>query len=322
MLTVGGLAVMLVYRYLDPERDKRLVMTGKDLAEAARKHLGEATPLPAPIPVDPKRPVRLAVGALGLVGDEHNRRIADLLLAQLTGAKGLEMVERQELDAVLREMSLNVSGLVRAKDAIRVGKLVRADWFLLGSAASLNGTNYFVVRIVDARTGVLREAGVFVRDQESPRLAAALAGFVRQCRQNAAEAKSPVYLSVGSFEDLSVNSRQATFPSQLRSYLTAAYQGASVTMLEREFANTLLQEMRLDLAGMTDEGGTNAPAMQSAYWMVDGTYQSYETAELEVELVLNVQRMFGRRQQLTLREQPGEPLFKRVKASMDEVMKS
>ena len=321
VLLVGSLAVLLLHVLNDPDRAGHGAITESEIAELARKNLGQvAGEHPAPRPIDPARLVRLAMGNLGLSGEEQNRRAADLVLAQLTGAKGLELVERQELDVVLREMSLNMSGLVRAQDAIRVGKLVRADWFLLGSATSLNGTNYTVVRIVDARTGTLREADFFASGQASPRLASALAAFVQQCRQNATEAKSAVYLSVGSFEDLGVNSRQVALPSQLRSYLTAAYQGASVTMLEREFANTLLQELRLDLAGLTDEAGTNAPAMQSAYWMVDGYYQSYETAGLEVELVLNVQRMFGRRQQFTLRDQPGEPLFRQVKDSIEAMM--
>ena len=60
------------------------------------------------------------------------------------------------------------------------------------------------------------------------------------------------YLAIGGFEDLSLNDRLATFPSQLRSYLTAAYQGGKVTLLERDAVNTLLREVQLDLAGLTD----------------------------------------------------------------------
>jgi hypothetical protein len=65
-------------------------------------------------------------------------------------------------------------------------------------------------------------------------------------------AEAGVYLSLGSFEDFSLNNRHADLPVQLRSYLTAAYQRAKVMLLEREFANTLLKEVQLELAGMTD----------------------------------------------------------------------
>src|ERR1019366_370507 len=109
--------------------------------------------------------------------------------------------------------------------------------------------------VVDARTGVMRDAGVFPADRPSTQLAADLAAFLRQCRQNAARPKLRVYLAVGAFEDLSANNRQADFPAQVRGYLTAAYQGSTVTLLEREYVETLLQEVRLDLAGLTEEGG-------------------------------------------------------------------
>ncbi|MBI3853812.1 MAG: hypothetical protein HY298_26605 [Verrucomicrobia bacterium] len=321
LLAIGGLAAWMILRYANSDT-KFSAISDDEMTRHMAKMLGPAPGAqPAPAVLDMKRPVRLAIGSLGFADEETNRKTADLTLAELTGAKGLELVERQSLDRALQEMNLSLSGLIRARDAVRVGKLVRADWFLLGSSFNFNGTNSIVVRAVDARTGILREGGVFASGQSPMRLASDLAGFIRRCRQNAAEAKSPVYLAVGSFDDLSVNNRQATFPTQLRSYLTAAYQKTSITLLEREFASTLLQEVRLDLAGLTDVADTNAPAMQSAYWMVDGYYQSYETSQFEVELVLNVRRMFGRNQQIALRNKPGELLFQQVRAFIDGVMK-
>ncbi len=92
-------------------------------------------------------------------------------------------------------------------------------------------------------------------------------------------------------------------------------------MLEREFVNVLLREMYLDLAGLTEGSATNVlKPMQAAYWIVDGLYQSYETTNLQVEIVLDVRRMFGRNQQVQLREKAGEPLFQSVKSTIDAVM--
>jgi streptogramin lyase len=103
----------------------------------------------------------------------------------------------------------------------------------------------------------------------------------------------------------------------------AAYRGSGVTLLEREAVNTLLQEVQLDLAGLTEGGGTNAPqAMQSAYWLVDGAYQSYETTNFQVELILNVSRMFSRYQQMAFRGAPDETLFRQVKSAIDLQMKT
>jgi hypothetical protein len=263
----------------------------------------------------------LAIGGLGLVDDDQNRQLADLVTADLTGVEGFNLVERQSLDSILKEMNLSLSGLVRANDAVRVGKLLKADWFLLGTRAKINGTNSIVVRVVDAHTGIFQDAGAFSANKSPAQLATDIAEFVRQSRQNAAIAKPRVYLAIGVFEDLSVNNRQADFPSQLRGYLAAAYRDGEVILLEREYVDTLLQEMRLDLAGLTEASGTNAPQpMQSAFWLVDGYYQSYETTNLQVELTLNVQRVFGRAKYITLRGQPGEPICHEVKQAVDAVM--
>src|ERR1051325_859763 len=79
--------------------------------------------------------------------------------------------------------------------------------------------------------------------------------------------------------------------------------------------------MYLDLAGLTEESLSNTPKpMPAAYWMGDGFYQSYETTNFQVGLVLNVRRRFGKNQQIALREKPGEVLFRRVKDGIDGVM--
>jgi hypothetical protein len=295
------------------------VVTEKDVAKIVKKMAHDAPPAQTAItPIDLKRPLRLAIGSLGPADEQENRRLSDLVLAELSNAPGLNLVERQSLEQVLREINLSLSSLVRAKDAIRVGKILKADWFLLGTETKNNGTNSLLVRVVDARTGILREAGVFSAGESPTRLATDIAGFVRQTRQDAAAAKPRVYLAIGSFKDVGLNSRQAAFPTQLRSYLTAAYQHTNVTLLEREAVSTLLQEVRLDLAGLTEEGAANAPQpMQSAYWLVGGSYQSYETTNYQVELVLEVSRMFGRMEQASLRGPPDESLFKRIKGVID-----
>jgi tetratricopeptide (TPR) repeat protein len=322
LVIVAAAAALVVNRRLD-QAVTLPAITDHELSRIASNANGVpqmpgVTPLAA---IPATQAVRLAIGSLGLADDERNAQVADLLTAELTSTTGLQLVERQNFDKVLHEMQLSLSGLVRAKDAVKVGKLLKADWFLLGTDSVVNGTNVIVVRIVDARTGVLRDAAMVASSESATQLAFELAAFLRRSRQEAANPRTKTYLAIGSFEDLSLNSRQATLPQDIRSYLIADYQGGSSTMLEREFVATLLQEVNLDLAGLTESNGANTPnPMQAAYWMVDGYYQSYETTNLQVELVLNVRRMFGRRQKLELRDQAGESLFRRAKAGIDQAM--
>lgn len=232
LIAVGGLSVWVLHQWLSADATLPALSDG-DLAKLLTEH-DRANPTsqtqPAPVVVDPKRTIRLAVGSLGIADDSANRDTADLVVAQLAGATGLELVERQSLELALREMQLSFSGLVRAGDAIRIGKLARADWFLLGSPFKLNGTNAIVVRVVDARTGILHEAAAFTVERDATRLASDLATFVRSCRSNAATAKPRNYLAIGSFEDLSVNNRLAALPGDLCAYLTAQYASTPVTL--------------------------------------------------------------------------------------------
>jgi hypothetical protein len=318
----AGIAIFFLW---EQESGQSAQVTRRDMLQTLDRlgRLNTTNPEPVVVPIDLKRPVRLAIGSLGFPDDEQNGRVQDLVLADLTGAPGVELVERQSLESVLSELNLSVSGLVRAKDAVRVGKLLKAEWFLLGTGVKIAGTNSVVLRIVDARTGILRDVGVFDAEKPAVDLSSDIAAFARESRQSAASPKPRVFLAVGAFQDLSMNARQLEFRQELRSYLTVAYRGSGVTLLEREAVDTLLREVQLDLAGLIEGGETNAPqAMQSAYWLVDGAYQSYETTNFQVELVLNLSRMFGRYQRLAFRGPPDETLFWQVKRAIDLEMKT
>jgi tetratricopeptide (TPR) repeat protein len=319
LIIFAGISIPAIW-WLDQDKTSPFAppITNEETYASATK-LGLAPPpaQSAPKAIPWKQTIRLAIGSLGYPDEAQNRQFGDLITAQLSSSRGLELVERRELEAVLKEQELSLSGLVRARDAVRAGKLLRADWFLLGTISQVNGTNSLVVRLVDARSGIMCGGAVFT-EKSTPALVAEVADFVHQTRQATAEATPRVYLAIGTFEDLSVNTRQAGFATQLRGYLTAAYQHGRFTLLEREYAQILYQEMELDLAGLTGGSATNMPApIQPAFWLVDGYYQSYETTNSEVEVMLNVHRIFSTAQEATIRGLTGEPICREIKLAID-----
>jgi hypothetical protein len=317
----GGYALYVWHLEISAGR----IATDKDIAAGlVNAHGKEQLELPSPVrakPIALSQTLRLAVGGLGLSDENENRQLGDLVTVGLTDTPGFALVERRALSAVLQELNLNWAGFVRAKDAVRAGKLLKVDWFLLGTEAKINDTNSIVTRVVDARTGVMMDAGVFPAEKPLTEVASDLAAFLRASRQSAAQPKPRVFLAVGAFEDLSINNRQVDFPKQLQGYLTAAYRGSGVTLLEREYVETLLQEVHLDMAGLTEESWSNAPpVMQSAFWLVDGQYQSYETTNIQIELNLEIQRAFGKKWQRQLRGLPGDRIGEQTKAVVDALM--
>jgi len=63
------------------------------------------------------------------------------------------IVERKELDRVLTEMELSLSGMVDEKTAVQIGKLSGAAYILLSSLRMDEGMFYLSMRIVSVETG-------------------------------------------------------------------------------------------------------------------------------------------------------------------------
>jgi len=269
--------------------------------------------------MDPGRRVRLAIGWLGLPSETQDSQVADLTVADLTPSTNLELVDRLSLNTALQETAMTLSGLVRAQSAIRVGKLLRADWFLLGTASTINAHQFVLARIVDARTGITRDFTAVPGDRGPLTIAAGLADFVRESRNDASTPRRRTLLAIGAFRNVSDNARLSDFGEKLRTHLLTAYQtNSGVTLLERESVDTLLREVRLDTAGLADKGGTsNAIPLLSAVWLVYGDYQSYEVNGRQVELALKVMQTIGRESNLTLVGSPDEAFYQRVKESLD-----
>jgi len=86
---------------------------------------------------------------------------------------------------------------------------------------------------------------------------------------------------------------------------------ASLTLSDRPSTRAPFIRSMATCAWSSVDITTKPKPMQAAYWMVDGFYQSYETTNLQVELVLNVRRLLGKNQRIQVRDKPGEPLLNR-----------
>ncbi|MFT5587547.1 MAG: curli biogenesis system outer membrane secretion channel CsgG [Cognaticolwellia sp.] len=79
--------------------------------------------------------------------------LAQMLITDLTGSKGIQVVERAKLQAILDELELGHSGKVDGDTAAQVGKLLGAKWLILGSYFELMGTLRIDARLVRVETG-------------------------------------------------------------------------------------------------------------------------------------------------------------------------
>ncbi|MHC4168419.1 MAG: CsgG/HfaB family protein, partial [Planctomycetota bacterium] len=63
--------------------------------------------------------------------DLHKSPLISLIEAELSQRDGVILLERAQIDKILREQELSAAGLLDRSSAIKVGRLLRADAFLL-----------------------------------------------------------------------------------------------------------------------------------------------------------------------------------------------
>ncbi|GAB4341665.1 MAG: hypothetical protein Kow0037_28470 [Calditrichia bacterium] len=85
--------------------------------------------------------------------------LADMMITALSRVSGLKVVERRQLRALLEEMALGQSGVVDAATAQKVGKLLGAEYLLLGSfVRGMKNDLRIDVRMVRTETGETTKA--------------------------------------------------------------------------------------------------------------------------------------------------------------------
>jgi TolB-like protein len=87
--------------------------------------------------------------------------LAQMLITDLQGTQGLTIVERARLQAILDELELGHSGKVDEATAAQVGKLLGAEYMVMGSYFEMAGTLRIDTRVVRVETGeVVHAKGV------------------------------------------------------------------------------------------------------------------------------------------------------------------
>ncbi|NQU09811.1 hypothetical protein HQ590_03400, partial [bacterium] len=117
-------------------------------------------------------PLRLAV--LAVDAEPGTAALADLLTAGLSGAGGVELVERAEIDKVLAEQKLSAATLAGGAQRVAVGKLLRADGLVFVEQDRRRES--VSVRLVETRQGFQVVHDLFARKKREP---ATLAPAVR-----------------------------------------------------------------------------------------------------------------------------------------------
>ena len=79
--------------------------------------------------------------------------VPQAIIARFVKVGRLVPVERSDLDSALKEIELSETGIIDDNQALRVGKLLGAEWLLLGSITPLGETVKIQCRLLRTETG-------------------------------------------------------------------------------------------------------------------------------------------------------------------------
>lgn len=85
--------------------------------------------------------------------------IAEIMMTELSNIESIKLVERQKINSLINEMQLSQSGLISEDSGIQVGKLLGAQYLVMGSYMVSFGEKMRVdMRIVEVETGLTIKA--------------------------------------------------------------------------------------------------------------------------------------------------------------------
>lgn len=77
----------------------------------------------------------------------------DTITFALNGIKDIIMIDRSQLQAVMKEIAFQKSGLVETNDAVKVGKLLGAEVLVIGSIQKYDNKFRIIARFTEVQTG-------------------------------------------------------------------------------------------------------------------------------------------------------------------------
>lgn len=80
------------------------------------------------------------------------KAISAMLVTEFSGREGMRVLERAQLNDLLREQDLNLSGRINEANAIEVGKMLGVQYVLLGQVTSIVDNLRMDIRAVDVET--------------------------------------------------------------------------------------------------------------------------------------------------------------------------
>ncbi|HTY08961.1 MAG TPA: CsgG/HfaB family protein [Candidatus Edwardsbacteria bacterium] len=207
--------------------------------------------------------------------------LADGLRTGLEGKKGIRVLERSQLAGVMAEQKLAMTGLVDARTAAGVGKLLGAKFLLTGSFFVFENRIRASLKFVDVASGRIDLDRTIVADDDKDKalemagkLAAKVDEALRKQSPAADSAVKPCRIAILPFAN---NMKQAEYdgigPFEAEALATALARRADIDVVERAQLQKVVAELKLGASGAVDNAtAAQIGKLQGANYLLLGSY--------------------------------------------------
>lgn len=106
-------------------------------------------------------PVKIAI----IGNPEKHRFRIDILTEKFSQQPGLTLLERNDIDYIIKEHKLAATAL--ARNGLRIGQLIGADGVIIVSTVKVSAKDYIYFRLVSVKAGIIIGTAVYQLDQQS-----------------------------------------------------------------------------------------------------------------------------------------------------------
>ncbi len=236
-----------------------------------------------------KRQQTLAVLGITAEPDIHQSdNLVSLLEAGLSGTDDLTLVERREIDLVIKELQLSMGDFLRSDQKMQAGRMLGADLIGYGFLTRQKTRIRVRFRIVEVETG--RVVGSFLLAEKDPETMShkLLSGMIKSIKTG--PVKNLPTFTIASFMNDSNYDRFDDFEKILfdKAFDFVAGTGNFV-LLERESTGYLLDEIDMFKSGIVaeDHGARPGRALKADY-VLKGSFAEDQSTRQNGQWLMNV----------------------------------
>lgn len=100
-----------------------------------------------------ERAPAIAVISMAAAETELGPKVTDMFITGLAQTGKFRVIERSQLDKILQEQKLSITGAIDQSTAIEIGKLIGANFIVMGSIARLGASYEIDARLISTQTG-------------------------------------------------------------------------------------------------------------------------------------------------------------------------